>query len=306
MMDVVAMPFGSVIFAAAGAKSLISVSILIIKHFAVSLVLSYFVASSTGLAFCTLWGKTHASGKISRRFWLTNGVRCFIRDVSLVTVFYCFIYGSIPRVSAIFFTTSFFLPLFGRIFLKTVIPPLQWLFLILGYSGLLIILTPLLCECSHSHATLDILVLLSAFGLSASNTMLKYLMRGGMTIVDSLLISNVLRFFASLMFMIIFHKDIAANIETFEGRYGMLALIVFLCAAAQNCAQILHTYTFRWGRLPFLGIMDLWRFVFDAAAGYAFFGHTLSINELCGVGIICFAILGIALLNWREARVHNA
>ena len=294
------MPFWTVFFAAAGAKSFISLSVFSIKYFNISIVLAYFVSSWTGLFSSSLWIKALRKAASPPKMWIINCMRCVLRDAALLGVFYGFMNGSIPRVSAIFFSTSFLLPIFGRIFLKLKTPPVQWLFLVLGYIGLMMVLRPL--SCSQDNMVLDGIVLCAACGLSLSNTILKYLMGQGMRVSEGLFISSVFRIVASAIFLFVFFDDVSANIMSFDGRYEFLVLIVFACAAWQNLAQALHTYTYRWGRLPLLAIMELWRFVYDACVGYFLFNQVLGLQEYWGVLVIAVAIVGMSVVNWRVVK----
>lgn len=294
------MPFWTVVFAAAGSKSFISLSVFFLKYFNISVVVAYLGSSWLGLFTSSVWLKVRKENKIPLNIWCANSMRCLLRDAALLGVFYGFMHGSIPRVSAIFFSTSFLLPIFGRIFLKLKTPPTQWLFLILGYIGLMIILRPF--SCTQDNGTLDVIVLCATCGLALSNTTLKYLMGKGMRISESIFISSVFRVVASTIFLFIFFDDVAHNISDFEGRYITLIVIIVFCALWQNAAQALHTYTFRWGRLPLLAIMELWRFVYDACVGYFLFNHVLGIHESWGVLVIAVAIVGMSVVNWRAVK----
>ena len=294
------MPFWTVFFAAAGSKSFISLSVFAIKYFNVSIVLAYFASSWTGLFTSSVWLKARQNMNIAPRLWILNSLRCILRDAALLGVFYGFMHGSIPRVSAIFFSTSFLLPIFGRIFLKLKTPPMQWLFLLLGYIGLIMVLRPLACV--DDNIQLDAVILAAACGLSLSNTTLKYLMGQGMRISEGIFISSVFRVVVSSIFLWIFFDDVSSNVASFDGRYLTLILTIVACSLWQNAAQALHTYTFRWGPLPLLSIMELWRFVYDACIGYFLFNHVLGLHESWGVVVIAVAIVGMSVVNWRAAE----
>ena len=300
------MRFATTLFVTASYKTLIVFSIFALRYFNVSIILSYFVSASFGLLVCIFWSYKKALVPTkSKFFWAVNGTRCFLRDCGLLGFFYCFVYGSIPRVSAIFFTTSFLLPLFGSIFFKTPISVKQWLFLLLGYVGLLLVLHPLMYASGHWHNTIDIIALISACALAGSNTVLKYLTQKKINIIDSLFIGNVVRFAMSIVCMMIFHGSMQENFQAFSGNYGHLAIVLLACACAQNAAQAMHVYAFRWGQLPFLGIMDLWRFVCEVAGGYIFFLQVLDTEAFYGVACICTAIVGMLCFEQQGMKTQK-
>ncbi|MCY4413429.1 MAG: hypothetical protein OXC30_00380 [Alphaproteobacteria bacterium] len=294
------MPTFAVFLALACAKSFVSTSVFSLKYFGINILLAYCFISSLGFVIAHFWRKASSPHDFSKKIWLLNGIRFFMRDAAIASVLYAYLHGVIPRVSALFFTTGFLLPILSRIFLGTKTPLWKWCVLGLGYIGLLVILQPF--DNCYAWNFYDILVLLAALGLAASNVLLKSLLKKGLRVVDSLYASNICRMAICFVCLIIFFDDVVANVKGTSLCLSELIGLLVLSALLQNAAQTLHTYAFKWGRIPFLSIMELWRFVFDAAVGYFIFHQMLIGCEVIGVTIILIACIAIACGDAYDGR----
>lgn len=290
------MVFWPILILAPLSKALVSGSVFLLKYFDVPLLLAYFALSLIGAVVMGLWCMYQNVPWLRGRLLFLNTVRFVLRDSALFLIFYAFLHGSVPRVSAIYFSTSFFIPIFGRLLLKIKTAPHQWFFLALGYVGIIIILNPF---GQLRDPIIDALVLISAMSISMSNVLVKYLANRGVGVANSLLASSVFRCVVSVIFLLIFFQDIQQSTQGFSGNLPTLWGVLLAGAFLQNLSQGIHLYTYRWGRLSFLAGLDLMRFVFDALMGYFVFEHVMTTRESVGVSVIVVAILSLSYTNWK-------
>lgn len=101
------------------------------------------------------------------------GIRAVIGTLSLVTTFAAFSLMPMADTTALMFTSSLFIPVFGVIFLKESVGPYRWAAVAMGFIGVIVMAHP-----SGEVNTLGILVALSATLMHATlQIILRYLGR---------------------------------------------------------------------------------------------------------------------------------
>lgn len=124
-------------------SAFVAFSSLLGKQLLLSLALPIVMFLRYFLPALILWSSTFISvPHFNMRQIIHHGIRATLGVLSQYALFYYLIHGSILNATLLFMTSPLFVPLISRILFKTPIKTIQWISLIIGFSGVALILKP--------------------------------------------------------------------------------------------------------------------------------------------------------------------
>lgn len=219
-----------------------------------------------------------------------------VRMVLSATSMICFFYGyrilTIAKASAINFSYALIVPALSCLLLKECVSWRRWVYLVLGYIGILIIIDPVFETIDQG----EMIALIGVFALACASILVKKL-----TKTDD-------------NFVVVFYSSVATTVilggyflstglwrlppsfphwkPIHPKDYYWIASIVGLSLLG----QFTYVEAYRRGRLNFLAGFDYLKFLFAAVLGYIAFGEILESTTFYGALIILIC----SYLNTKE------
>ena len=217
-------------------------------------------------------------------------LRLILRDVGFFMMWWAYLHASVPRLSAIFFSALFVVPVCDRIFFQQKQAWWRWVLLGCGCVGVALIVAPWDEKCS-GDLFWDLVAVVASLVVTSNHCLLKYLTQKNMRFDSSIKRSAYLRFVLFVVLTAIFCRDwdVAFSLK---GHYGpaMMIFWIVLTSLAQNFGAILHVLGVGNCGLGYIMFLDLWRFAYSCLFGYLVFNQVLKGRALLGSAIIIVVV----------------
>ena len=273
-------------------KTMVNLSFFMIKFFNIAMWPFSVLIAVFGVVMMGWCPKREKKDKFFIQVW--DYIRFVLRDAGMYLVLWSYQHGNVPRLSALFFSASFVLPLGASIFFKEKVPPVQWMLMLLGLVGVGLIVQVWNFELSF-NILLDGAAILASIVIAVNYGILKKILQKGMNQRRSFQRSAYFRVATVLAYYMFFEVDLQSFFIMPEGLSPLcLCVVLTFVGILQNLGTILHVKGISYGNLSYIPFVDLWRFCFAWLVGYFVFDQTLQGFALYGTLIILTVVVLMA------------
>lgn len=254
-----------------------------------------FFRSFVALFPLLLWLKIQGSvlASLKTRNVFGHVIRGFSGTGGMYFNYLALVYISLADATALSYAAPLFTVLLAALLLKERVRASRWLAVVLGLSGILIMLSAKLTlfsgNIAHASAGVGVLcALVAAFCTAISNVQIRFL--------NGIEQPGAIVFYFSLMTTVI---GLTTVLFGWTMPDGMQLLLLIGCGLFGGMAQILVTLSLRYADASLLAPFDYTTLVWSMVIGYLFLNSLPGESTLMGASIV--ALAGIFAV-WREQR----
>jgi S-adenosylmethionine uptake transporter len=236
------------------------------------------------------------SGSLKTKQPFLQILRMVTSSLSMICFFYGYRMLPITKASAINFSYALIMPLFAILFLKEKISLQRWIFLGIGYIGIVVIVDPVF----ETFELGEGLALLGVILLAGSSILVKKLTKTDESLVVVFYSSVATSFFLGVYFLIASLFTVKDTLPQWTPIHWKDGFVLGSIGALSLLGQFSYVQAYRKGRLNFLAGFDYLKFLFASLIGFWFFNEKVETPTFYGAFIILICSYMIAREELRK------